>query len=234
MTIHFTADHHFGHPGVIEMCARPFRDLDEMTEEMVRRWNDVVQPGDVVYHLGDFGLGSVDRLKAIFDRLHGEKHLIVGNHDLRRGKVRIRDFGWASVREIAIVEAGGERFCLCHYPMVEWPGYHKGVRHVFGHVHGNTGGRPGSCDVGVDVWGYRPPSAGEVLARIEAPVRDRPADFLQRLPGSTKKMLDRVEQDFPTWGLESVACVAAAAINAEVDSVLAQVVVQGGFRDRDE
>lgn len=50
----FTADHHFGHAGAIQMCGRPFASVDEMTRELVARWNAVVSPRDGIWHLGDF------------------------------------------------------------------------------------------------------------------------------------------------------------------------------------
>lgn len=37
------ADNHFGHENIIRFCNRPFKTLDEMNYEMVKRWNAVVQ-----------------------------------------------------------------------------------------------------------------------------------------------------------------------------------------------
>lgn len=57
MSAFFTSDNHFSHTAIVGYCERPFRDVEEMNEEMVRRWNEVVRPTDHVYHLGDFALG---------------------------------------------------------------------------------------------------------------------------------------------------------------------------------
>ena len=81
MTAFFTADTHFGHRNIVTSCSRPFRDVDEMNDRLVERWNVTVRPTDTVYHLGDFGFGGIDDLHRIFKRLHGNKHLIAGNHD---------------------------------------------------------------------------------------------------------------------------------------------------------
>lgn len=45
----------------------------------IEQWNDVVRPGDTIIHLGDVAWGkkALDILKT----LHGNKILILGNHD---------------------------------------------------------------------------------------------------------------------------------------------------------
>jgi calcineurin-like phosphoesterase family protein len=54
--IFFTSDTHFNHEVIIRYSQRPFADLSEMTEILVRNWNDRVGPGDIIYHLGDFAI----------------------------------------------------------------------------------------------------------------------------------------------------------------------------------
>ena len=64
--IYFTSDTHFLHDNIVPL--RPvFSSLEEMTEEIIRRWNAVVRPQDRIYHLGDFALswGKRRHLKPI-------------------------------------------------------------------------------------------------------------------------------------------------------------------------
>lgn len=85
----YTSDTHFGHARIIELCDRPFKNVDHMNDEIVNRWNSVVGPDDVVYHLGDVALGPIDQSLAQVGRLNGHKILINGNHDrpfMKRGK----------------------------------------------------------------------------------------------------------------------------------------------------
>jgi len=77
-----TADHHFFHENIIKYTGRPFAGLEDMHETMIKNWNDVVGPDDLVWHLGDFCMsGHYDDMKNILDRLNGDKILILGNHD---------------------------------------------------------------------------------------------------------------------------------------------------------
>lgn len=82
MTVWYTSDTHFYHENIIKYCGRPFKDVNQMNEIIIRNWNERIQPNDLVYHLGDFGLFSKGREpQDILNRLNGNIHLIKGNHD---------------------------------------------------------------------------------------------------------------------------------------------------------
>ena len=88
MTVFFTSDTHFSHARIIELCDRPFRDVQHMNEMLVENWNDIVSPDDTVYHLGDVALGQIEESLGYISRLNGDKVLVTGNHDrnFRGGK----------------------------------------------------------------------------------------------------------------------------------------------------
>lgn len=82
------SDTHFQHKTILKFVdndgklVRPgFVNSDEMDQYMIERWNSVVKPGDKVYHLGDVFFGNKENFEKIFSKLHGQKRLIVGNHD---------------------------------------------------------------------------------------------------------------------------------------------------------
>ena len=77
----FTSDHHFGHQNIIKYCDRPFGGVEHMNAEMIRKWNEVVAPEDLVWHLGDVAMGKRHRLPEYRAQLNGRIHLIRGNHD---------------------------------------------------------------------------------------------------------------------------------------------------------
>ncbi|AEQ52662.1 phosphohydrolase [Pelagibacterium halotolerans] len=150
---HFISDTHFGHAGMMRMCARPFESVAEMDRHMIEQWNSVVQPGDEVWHLGDFAYrGDADHAEKIFKQLHGRKHLIIGNHD----DETTLELDWASVQHRKILQHGGTKIILDHYPLREWLHFHNDSIHLFGHVHSNIPSSTRALDVGVDHVGFAP------------------------------------------------------------------------------
>lgn len=173
----FIADTHFGHERAIELCGRPFANAAEMDHAMIACWNSVVRPNDDVYHLGDFSYRSKSGPDVYFNRLNGVKHLVAGNHDLTTTKL----LPWASVTMLTEISVDSQRVVLCHYPMLEWRGYHRGTIHLFGHVHGTREGMPNSLDVGVDNIGFTPIQMPEIMRRIaERRPEDAPAPASRR------------------------------------------------------
>lgn len=159
MAVWFTSDHHFGHKRIIDLANRPFASVEEMDDEMIRRWNAIVAPGDTVYHLGDFAFADHT---PYLERLKGQKRLIVGNHD-HSNRVK-RSKGWATVDQLLHVTVDDTPLVLCHYAMRVWSRSHHGALHFYGHSHGNLDGDSQSLDVGVDCWAYTPVGLDDIKA----------------------------------------------------------------------
>ena len=136
-----------------------------MDRLLIEAWNACVRPSDTVIHGGDFEWGhKAERVAEIFAALNGQKHLIVGNHD----RARVTSLPWLSVQERLTIHTAGRRIVADHYPLRAWPGSFHDALHVYGHVHGSLPGTSQSCDIGVDVWGYKPARVEDVIARMEA------------------------------------------------------------------
>lgn len=80
MNVFITSDTHFRHNNIIKYCNRPFKNVDEMNNSLIKNWNSVVSNEDVVFHLGDFGFGSKDQLSPIIKSLNGTIVMLHGNH----------------------------------------------------------------------------------------------------------------------------------------------------------
>ena len=82
MKVWFTADCHFDHTNIIKYTDRPFKDISEMNDEIIKRWNYVVSKDDLVYHVGDFAFKGSQNAQSFENRLNGSIVHIQGNHDL--------------------------------------------------------------------------------------------------------------------------------------------------------
>lgn len=77
-----TADLHLGHFNIIRYTGRPFESLDEMNDTIIRAWNNIVAPDDVVYLLGDITLKNKNNAIELIPLLNGKIILVRGNHDI--------------------------------------------------------------------------------------------------------------------------------------------------------
>ena len=153
---------------------------------IIARWNKSVQPDDLVWHLGDVGLGSEEGALEHAARLNGRKHLIAGNHDRcwpGRGNSRFHQRRWLevfeSVQAFAEIRLDGRTVLLSHFPYLGAGDHTAEERHtqfrlrdeglwlIHGHTH-----QPDQVDglrslhVGLDAWDLRPASEGAILARM--------------------------------------------------------------------
>ena len=192
--IWFTSDTHFGHlntqgTGIIDYCKRPFSSIKEMDEALINNWNQVVQPGDLVYHLGDLAfVNSIKDLKKYVNKLNGQIIWVAGNHDyllfdnngnLSQSKIakvisevpkiaKVCDRLLLKINDEEISQQHKQKIVLSHYPMFRWDSMGYGSWHLFGHVHGTLGyGHfPQALDVGVDINNFTPVSYNQIKTRI--------------------------------------------------------------------
>lgn len=161
MATFFTSDTHFGHASIINLCKRPYTTVQEMDEALIANWNDLVRPGDTVYHLGDFAFRcGYQRTAEIAGRLNGEIRLIEGNHE--EDLLEAFDLGLLNnvtfLNRHEEIKVEGQKIVLCHYAMRTWHHDLRGVWHLYGHSHGGLAPLGKSVDVGVDVWNFAPVS----------------------------------------------------------------------------
>lgn len=82
----FMGDMHLGHANIITFVdndgarIRPFDDINEHDEILIKNFNDLVMPDDRVYFLGDLVINR--KFLPKLARFNGKKKLIKGNHDI--------------------------------------------------------------------------------------------------------------------------------------------------------
>lgn len=170
----FTADTHFGEQKVLEMNSRPFHDVKEMDEELIRRWNETVPEDAVVFHLGDFGKCSYLRGHELIKTLHGRKYLVLGNHD-RNTICRGHASMFEGVSQQMLLDVDGQEILLNHCPLLCYPDLSRSAWQLFGHVHSGPHNRNGydlarlehllpfQYDVGVDNNDFKPVSLERIF-----------------------------------------------------------------------
>lgn len=130
------ADPHFFHEGVCRFLRsdgtklRPWDNAEEMSEQMIFWYNEIVQPEDRVYIIGDVAMNR-KALDRSLPRLLGRKVLVKGNHDIDKLSYYSQYFD--DIR--AYVPKKG--FILSHIPI--HPGsLSRWQLNIHGHLHANT------------------------------------------------------------------------------------------------
>lgn len=126
--IYFIADTHFNDAAIMKYENRPFKNLTEMTNTIIKNWNNIVTNDDIVYILGDLGCVT----KQIIQSLNGKKYLIKGNHDTEENQF-YRDLGFVEVYDQPIIL--DSFWMLSHEPM--YVTVNSPYANIFGHVHNN-------------------------------------------------------------------------------------------------
>lgn len=166
--IYFISDLHFGHENVISLCNRPFSNVEEMDEFLIREWNKTVHKNDMVYIVGDMIFRSVKSPEYYLERLKGDKHLIIGNHDSSwMNKVEVSKY-FKSVQWMTVINTGKGKATLCHFPTLDYEGKYM----IHGHIHSKADkleywdflkAHEAMLNAGVDINGYKPVLIDELI-----------------------------------------------------------------------
>lgn len=178
--IWFASDYHFYHTNVIKFDKRPFLkdesigysdksnlDIIRMNETLIMNWNNVVEPDDIVFYLGDFCWRGKGHTRELAHRLQGKIHFILGNHD-KANIIQsidrfegVYDYGEIWVNDPSI--KGSQQICISHYPALVWNRHHHGSWYLHGHSHQNLRKNHDYYkrkveDMGCNGWDYEPVS----------------------------------------------------------------------------
>lgn len=140
--IFWTSDPHFYHKSIIKYANRPFSTVEKMNETLIKNWNQKVPKSAKIFILGDLAFTSnVKTIADLLAQLHGEKHLILGNHCYQnrfdRDSIRALFTTTSDLKEIGVREPDGfiQHIVNCHYPMITWNRKLRGAWNLFGHIH---------------------------------------------------------------------------------------------------
>lgn len=157
--VYFTSDTHFGHLKALEF--RPgFESIEEHNEFLIERWNSVVRPSDMVWHLGDVALGNKSFVSCIA-RCNGRKKLVLGNHDTYKIQEYLPYFA-----EVYGAVRAYHGLVLTHIPVREQYLENRWKANIHGHNHSSHIDDNRYFNVCVDVRDFKPISLDEVKSSI--------------------------------------------------------------------
>lgn len=138
--IHFTSNLHFRNKEIA--LSRGFKDVEEMEDSIIEKWNKQVKPDDIIYILGDFCSivkGALQSYMNLVYELHGQKHFVLSSNDYIETFTQMMEdpnLGILSVSQYKEVMFMKQRVVLMHYPILKWAGM-DGIRGSI-HLHGGT------------------------------------------------------------------------------------------------
>jgi calcineurin-like phosphoesterase family protein len=162
-----------------------------MNEAIVERWNKVVKPEDIVYHLGDTMLSNNEIGIECMKQLNGQIFIIWGNHDSdNRKNLLFQECknlcgGWYAYQ----IKHGKQSIYLSHYPTLtanfDEKHFSQHVINFHGHTHQKNNWinpcNPFTYHVGMDSHNCTPINIEEAINDVKQRWRE-----IEQLPSSTK------------------------------------------------
>jgi len=169
------SDTHLNSLAVANICNRPFKNLEHMNNTIIKNWNNVVKPNDIIYHLGDFvddDMSQLYNIKRFKDQLNGRIRIILGNHDRYVPYFNWLDFGFDRVYDQPVVIDGF--IMLSHEPLflndLENSNA-KAYLNIHGHVHGNWYANSHYVNVCAERVNYSPVNLDRVIKESVEKIR---------------------------------------------------------------
>jgi calcineurin-like phosphoesterase family protein len=155
--IYFTADLHLGHKNIIVYSGRPYETAEEMDRALIKNWNSVVGPKDVVFIIGDFTYHSSTSWNSYEKLLLGHKVFLKGNHDKKQyAQIEYLGLNLNDKRYLLIHDSedsfGKPDMVLCGHVHEKW--LYKEYKDYY------------AVNVGVDQWKYRPITLAQIEQRM--------------------------------------------------------------------
>lgn len=144
--IWFTSDLHFFHDRILDFHPKRKelfgKTIEEAKEAMIQLWNSRVDKKDTIYILGDLSFGTIEDKRKLFQRLNGNKVLILGNHDKVPDHLRCYFNHITQIKNMTFKKSVYNflhrdiEMIMCHFPMLSWEHKDKNSVMIHGHCHG--------------------------------------------------------------------------------------------------
>lgn len=180
--IYFTSDLHLNHDRDFIYGVRGFKSIDEMNKAIIENWNKTVNDSDTVYILGDIMLGDNKESIELFNKLKGQKFIVLGNHDTSdRAKIYAKAPNTTVLGYAHLIKIDKQQFYLSHYPSIirddisRFKLKHSAIC-LFGHIHQNVkfyNDYPYVYHIGLDAHNLTPIALPDIIEDIKAELHKR-------------------------------------------------------------
>ena len=173
----FTSDLHLGSNDTIKFDNRPFKNWRSFSRFIIRKYNKLAKPEDIIYVIGDFidchsqTDNSCVKNLLFVKKIKAKVVLILGNNeervikyffdgDFNKFKTYCIECGFSDVKECDSIEICDREFFLTHKPK----NHKEGVLNLFGHSHKAMGlYKSFGFNIGCDLNNYLPYSENDIV-----------------------------------------------------------------------
>lgn len=184
--IFLTSDLHFCHDRPFIWGCRGFESITQMNEQIIERYNSIVSNEDTVYILGDLVLSDIEAGIKYVQRLNGQIHLILGNHDGTKKQKYYKEFcpNIISMSYAEMIKYKKYHFYLSHYPTFVGNYDDKTpkqmILNLYGHTHQETNFFENNFQmyhVGVDSHSCYPIEIESIIDEIKTKYQEKTSEL---------------------------------------------------------
>lgn len=178
--VYLTSDLHLCHDREFVYKPRGFNSIHDMNEAIISNWNNIINPEDDIYVLGDLMLNDNDTGLYLLKKLKGKIHIVLGNHDTNT-RIELYKNCWNVVEVTFALRLNykGYHFFLTHFPCMtanlEKESLKKCTINLYGHTHQQTNFYneiPFMYHVGVDSHNCTPISIEDIIKDMQDKVEE--------------------------------------------------------------
>lgn len=136
---YYIGDAHLGHENILRLDkqngGKSFSSIEEHDNLIIENINKVVTPQDNLFFLGDVSWYKPDKTAELIEQINCKnRYLCKGNHDRWAKDGRCRKL-FQGIYDMKQIGDNGKQIFLCHFPIMMWQGQHRGMIHLYAHLH---------------------------------------------------------------------------------------------------
>jgi len=165
MKIFVTSNLQLGRPSAIKKYNRPYTGVDQMTDDLILKWNETVKNEDIVYHLGNFAHDPKTAQDSI-SRLNGSIKFIEGDFDSAINLLASKGMLPERCSILNCIDIITDLNCVVSYwPLGSWPNKNKKAWSIVGYPDKKFKSNPKnrSINVSTDLWANKPQELEKLL-----------------------------------------------------------------------